>query len=135
MRALVEASGPFDILLNNAGKSMPKPLVEISEEEFDRTIAINLKSCFNYIQAVAPTMLAQGGGAIVAIAVGQEASPGGGIAPAIGSALGGPGLELAAHDLGGILRPGSRRSIRNWLGSDLGIRRANNVVSRGESTL
>jgi 3-oxoacyl-[acyl-carrier protein] reductase len=56
--------GRLDFLLNNAGKSMPKPMVEISEAEFDRTIAINLKSCFNYIHAAAPIMLAQGGGRI-----------------------------------------------------------------------
>src|SRR5258708_7363402 len=35
------AWGRIDFLLNNAGKSMPKPIVEITEEEFDRTIAIN----------------------------------------------------------------------------------------------
>ncbi|MBM3596617.1 MAG: SDR family oxidoreductase [Alphaproteobacteria bacterium] len=52
--------GRIDFLLNNAGKSMPKGILECSEEEFDRTIDINLKSCFNYIQAVAPIMLAQG---------------------------------------------------------------------------
>ena len=61
------AWGRIDFLLNNAGKSMPKPLVEISEEEFDRTIAINLKSCFNYIKAAAPRMLAQGGGRIASM--------------------------------------------------------------------
>jgi 3-oxoacyl-[acyl-carrier protein] reductase len=59
--------GRIDFLLNNAGRSMPKPLVEITEEEFDRTIAVNLKSCFNYIQAAAPVMLAQGGGRIASM--------------------------------------------------------------------
>jgi len=56
--------GRIDFLLNNAGKSMPKAMLEISEAEFDRTIAINLKSCFNYIHAVAPAMKAQGAGRI-----------------------------------------------------------------------
>ncbi|MBV8652173.1 MAG: SDR family oxidoreductase, partial [Alphaproteobacteria bacterium] len=59
--------GRLDFLLNDAGKSMPKSILEISEEEFDRTIAINLKSCFNYIQAVAPVMLEQGGGRIASM--------------------------------------------------------------------
>jgi 3-oxoacyl-[acyl-carrier protein] reductase len=59
--------GRIDFLLNNAGKSMPKPMVEITEAEFDRTIAINLKSCFNYIHAVAPVMLRQGGGRIASM--------------------------------------------------------------------
>ncbi|GAB4171420.1 MAG: 3-oxoacyl-[acyl-carrier-protein] reductase [Thalassobaculales bacterium] len=59
--------GRIDFLLNNAGKAMPKPILEITEEEFDRTIAINLKSCFNYIHATAPVMLAQGGGRIASM--------------------------------------------------------------------
>ncbi|EHL99505.1 oxidoreductase, short chain dehydrogenase/reductase family protein [Acetobacteraceae bacterium AT-5844] len=61
------AFGRIDFLLNNAGRSQPKGILEIAEEEFDRTIAINLKSCFNYIHAVAPVMMAQGGGRIASI--------------------------------------------------------------------
>ncbi len=61
------AWGRIDFLLNNAGKSMPKPMLEINEDEFDRTIAINLKSCFNYIHAVAPIMKRQGAGRIVSM--------------------------------------------------------------------
>lgn len=49
-----------DFLLNNAGRSMPKGILEITEEEWDRTLDVNLKSCFNWTRAVAPTMLTQG---------------------------------------------------------------------------
>ena len=59
--------GGIDFLLNNAGRSAPKGILDISEDEFDRTIAINLKSCFNYIQHTAPHMLEQGGGRIVSM--------------------------------------------------------------------
>jgi 3-oxoacyl-[acyl-carrier protein] reductase len=59
--------GRIDFLLNNAGKPMPKGVLEISEREFDDTIAVNLKSCFNYIRAVAPVMLEQGGGRIASM--------------------------------------------------------------------
>ncbi len=59
--------GQIDFLLNNAGRSMPKGLLEITEEEWDRTIDINLKSCFNWCKAVAPIMIAQGGGRIVSM--------------------------------------------------------------------
>jgi 3-oxoacyl-[acyl-carrier protein] reductase len=59
--------GRIDFLLNNAGKPMPKGVLEISEREFDDTIAINLKSPFNYVRAVAPVMLEQGGGRIVSM--------------------------------------------------------------------
>jgi 3-oxoacyl-[acyl-carrier protein] reductase len=65
--AVAKEWGRIDFLLNNAGRSMPKALIEITEDEFDRTIAINLKSCFNYIQAVAPVMLAQGCGRIASM--------------------------------------------------------------------
>ena len=56
--------GRVDFLLNNAGRSMPKGLLEISEEEWDRTLDINLKSCFNWCRAAVPVMQAQGDGRI-----------------------------------------------------------------------
>jgi len=59
--------GRIDVLVNNAGRSMPKGLLEITEAEWDRTIEINLKSCFNWCRAVAPAMLAQKGGRIVSM--------------------------------------------------------------------
>jgi len=57
--------GRVDFLLNNAGRSMPKGLLEITEEEWDHTIDVNLKSCFNWCQAAVPHMASQGGGRIV----------------------------------------------------------------------
>ncbi len=58
----------LDVLLNNAGAPNPKPILEITEAEFDRTIAVNLKSCFNFIHACAPIMLKQDtGGRIISI--------------------------------------------------------------------
>lgn len=65
--AVKQHFGRIDFLLNNAGKAMPKGILEIAEDEFDRTIAINLKSCFNYISAVAPIMLEQGEGRIASM--------------------------------------------------------------------
>jgi len=60
--------GAIDFLLNDAGGPNPKGILEIKEEEFDRTIAVNLKSCFNYIHAIAPIMLKQeAGGRIVSM--------------------------------------------------------------------
>jgi len=59
--------GRIDVLVNNAGRAQPKGILEISEAEYDTTLAVNLKSCFNYIRAIAPIMLAQGGGRIVSM--------------------------------------------------------------------
>ncbi|WP_414475730.1 SDR family NAD(P)-dependent oxidoreductase [Microvirga sp. M2] len=67
VRDVHSAFGRIDFLLNNAGQSQPKGILETSEEEFDRGIAINLKSCFNYIHHAAPLMLEQGGGRIVSM--------------------------------------------------------------------
>lgn len=59
--------GRVDALVNNAGRTMPKGLLEISEQEWDATIAVNLKSCFSWCQATVPAMLDGGGGRIVNI--------------------------------------------------------------------
>lgn len=65
--AIMADFGHIDVLVNNAGRGNPKGITEITEDDFDRTIAVNLKSCFNYIHAVVPHMLAGGGGRIVSM--------------------------------------------------------------------
>jgi 3-oxoacyl-[acyl-carrier protein] reductase len=59
-----ERLGPIDILVNNAGVGALHGL-DITEEDFDRTIAVNLKSAFLCIQAVLPGMRARRWGRIV----------------------------------------------------------------------
>ncbi len=59
--------GRIDVLVNNAGRPMPDGILELSEEQWDTTIDINLKSCFNYVQAVAPAMLERAYGRIVSM--------------------------------------------------------------------
>lgn len=58
-------SGPVAVLVNNAGKSNNDGICEITEDSFDRTIAINLKGAFNWTRAVAPGMMQAGAGRIV----------------------------------------------------------------------
>jgi 3-oxoacyl-[acyl-carrier protein] reductase len=57
--------GPIDILINNAGMAEPRGLEEITEDEFDRSLAVNLKSAFLCTQAVLPGMRARRWGRIV----------------------------------------------------------------------
>ena len=66
-RMVQDAWGHIDVLVNNAGISQPKGLLEISEAEWDEIMAINLKGQFNWCKAVAPGMVAGNGGRIVNI--------------------------------------------------------------------
>ena len=64
---VAERLGPIDILVNNAGMAAARGLDEITEEDFDRTIVINLKSVFLCTQAILPGMRARHWGRIVNI--------------------------------------------------------------------
>jgi len=63
--AVLAAWARIDVLVNNAGISQPKALLDITEEEWDLTIDTHLKGAFNWCKAVAPAMLAQRAGRIV----------------------------------------------------------------------
>jgi len=70
--AAVEASrarhGRLDIVVNNAGWThRNRPLLEVSEAEFDKVYAVNVKSIYLMTQAVVPVMRSQGGGTIINI--------------------------------------------------------------------
>ena len=74
-RALDAASklggGSFDIIINNAGWThRNKPLLEVTEDEFDRVYAINVKSIFHMVSAAVPRLKGRGG---VMINVGSTA--------------------------------------------------------------
>ena len=61
--------GGVDILVNNAGTSYKnKPTLEVTEEEFDKVFAVNVKSIYWSIPAVVPALKKRGGGSIVNIA-------------------------------------------------------------------
>jgi len=55
----------LDVLFNNAGIFEPGEVHEISEEDWDRQLAVNLRSVFLVSHHVVPAMLAQGAGAVV----------------------------------------------------------------------
>jgi NAD(P)-dependent dehydrogenase (short-subunit alcohol dehydrogenase family) len=59
------AFGRIDILVNNAGIGPPAPAEEVTEEAFDRTLAVNLKGTFFVSQAVGRVMIERGGGRII----------------------------------------------------------------------
>ena len=101
VRRTIEAYGRLDVAVNNAGIGGGNmPLVEVSEDLFDRVIATNLKGVFLSMKYEIPAMLASGGGAIVNLSstVGLVGfgGPAGGIAPYIASKHGVVGLTKAA---------------------------------------
>lgn len=62
----VETFGHLDFAFNNAGSEQPPtPIADISEEEWDRVVSINLRGVFLCMKYEIPLMLKQGGGAIV----------------------------------------------------------------------
>ncbi len=68
VKTVVDKWGRVDILVNNAGICQFKPFLELTEEEWDRTLDINLKGYFLCAQAAAKEMVKQKSGAIVNIA-------------------------------------------------------------------
>ena len=77
MSAVEGELGPVDVLVNNAGIGLVRTVDDLTEEDFDRTIAVNLKSAFLCTQAVIPGMRARKWGRIVNISSGAARGAGG----------------------------------------------------------
>ncbi|MDH2352885.1 3-oxoacyl-ACP reductase FabG [Bradyrhizobium sp. SSUT112] len=68
--------GPIDILVNNAGIAITRGIDDLTEDDFDRTILVNLKSVFLCTQAVLPAMRTRKWGRIVNISSGAARGAG-----------------------------------------------------------
>ncbi len=98
----VEATGRVDALVNNAGILTPeKALADVSADEFDRILRVNLRSQFLMSQAVVAHMIANGQGRIVNVAS--------------RSWLGGAGIGAYAASKGGVI------SLTRSLALELGV--------------
>lgn len=68
MHGVQEKFGRIDVLVNNACASIRRvPFLEMSTQEWDQVIAVNLRGSFNCTQAAGRLMQAQGGGRIISI--------------------------------------------------------------------
>jgi NAD(P)-dependent dehydrogenase (short-subunit alcohol dehydrogenase family) len=67
VRAAVERHGKLDILHNNVGVSARGSVVDVSEEDWDRVMAVNVKSMMLMSKHALPAMVVGGGGAIINI--------------------------------------------------------------------
>ena len=93
VKKTMEKFGKVDILVNNAGICQFKPFLELTQEEWDRTLDINLKGYFLCAQAAAKEMIKQKAGVIVNVA-------------SVASGQIGIGMETLAHycaSKGGII--------------------------------
>lgn len=113
MDAVVLAHGGINILVNSAGILDETPLLEMSSETFDRTIAVDLKGIFTACRWAAPVMVAGGGGRIINIASQLGIKGGVGLTHYAAAKAGVIGftkslaLELAPHNvLANVIAPG-----------------------------
>ena len=75
-RAALDTWGHVDILVNNAGVThLPTPLEEVSEDDFDRVVAVNMKSVYLTAREFVPAMKERGAGVILNIASTAGVSP------------------------------------------------------------
>lgn len=70
--AFAEAAGPIDILVNNVGGARNARIWEMSAEDWDFTIRLNLRSAFLCTRAVLPEMMARRAGSIVCLSSGSR---------------------------------------------------------------
>ena len=122
-----KAFGRIDILVNNAGMFFCEDVTDTSVEDWDRVMAVNLRSMFLTCKHVIPTMLEQAGGSIVNVAsisayIGQEMDGRSSVAynvskaatrqlaTSLASRYAGEGIRVNA------VAPGSTRTeiVRNW---------------------
>ncbi|OJJ09011.1 3-oxoacyl-ACP reductase [Alphaproteobacteria bacterium AO1-B] len=68
--------GGVDILVNNAGIThLPKPMQDVTEDEFDKVMAVNCKSVYLMAKHFVPAMIERGSGAILNVASTAGLSP------------------------------------------------------------
>lgn len=73
---ILDRFGGLDVLINNAGIThLPAPLEEVSEEDFDRVLAVNVKSVYLTARHFVPEMKRNGSGAILNVASTAGVSP------------------------------------------------------------
>jgi len=77
VHSVTDTLGAPDILVNNAGIALIRGIDDLTEADFDQTIAVNLKSAFLCTQAVLPHMRVQRWGRIVNISSGAARGAGG----------------------------------------------------------
>jgi len=97
--------GPIDILVNNAGIAITRGVDDLTEADFDRTIAVNLKSAFLCTRAVLPMMRQRKWGRIVNISSGA----------ARGAGAIGPHYNASKAGMEGLMRGYAARLVKEGI--------------------
>ena len=63
--AAVKRFGRIDVMLNNAGIARNQPFLDITDQDFDQVLGVNLRGAFFGVQTAARQMVAQGGGGVI----------------------------------------------------------------------
>jgi 3-oxoacyl-[acyl-carrier protein] reductase len=105
VEAVKSEFGAIDILVNNAGVAIVRAVDDLTEADFDQTIAVNLKSVFLCTQAVLPTMRARKWGRIVNISSGA----------ARGAGSIGPHYNASKAGMEGLTRGYAARLVRDGI--------------------
>lgn len=135
VKAVIDAHGRIDILMNNAGVGGNTPFLETSLADWNRIVGINLTGAFLVAQAVAREMVKTGGGKIVNIAS-LSGQRGGNGRAAYGSAKAGLELltkvmavELAPHNINvNNIAPGAIETEMAKFAHDAATRAAYNYL-------
>lgn len=90
VQATVDAFGRIDLVFNNAGILLRGSVTETEEEEWDRVMAVNLKSVYLVSKCAIPHMIAAGGGSII------------NMSSSTGAHLAGPGAAAYITSKGGV---------------------------------
>lgn len=89
----IDAFGHVDMWVNNAGRGITRPVLELQDDEFDAIMAVNVKSALYGMQAIAPHFVERGRGHIINVATQfQQNALGGTPAVQVGTA---PGIQRA----------------------------------------
>lgn len=102
VKAVLDAWGTLDVLVNNAGVTRDGLMIRMSEEDWDAVIGTNLKSVYNFSKAVYRPMMKQRGGKIINIS-------------SVVGVMGNPGQANYAASKAGII--GFSKSLAKELGS------------------
>jgi NAD(P)-dependent dehydrogenase (short-subunit alcohol dehydrogenase family) len=89
-RTVEEAWGPVDVLVLNAGTAIAKPLVDLTDEDWQSQLTLNLTAPFQYMRRAIPAMVSRGWGRIIVIA-------------SIAAKRGEPGIAAYAASKHGVL--------------------------------